>query len=369
MLLSCNRNRRADLTGRIRVEDEYTDGPGYAQKVRDGREDDAEGQPPFCQACLHGWGSDFASEFQCAVRSEEVVMASQQFEMSFQPFCSLSVAEGSTAEVGRALPDGQVQPFDVGSIQLPRILGSVPRLIPTPGRTNPCSPLHADHAIILSFLDDLAVQASYPEEAPDDLPIELESVSSDQGEIGSRGQIGKFSKQGERVAIAPFANNSRGPEPRPDFDGSKDPNGRMPMASDHSPDFVGLQFADMDLGDPLVVESATGGSGFLQPVINSVPSDLLDSGDRRFVHTLNTKSGDFIESSTAMLKSMIDCSQVSAEGLAAKLASESVVLAPAGCVESKTNSHSQSGFGLWKALAFGQRRRFMVLGPVRQQIW
>ena len=75
-------------------------------------------------------------------------MASEQFEMVFQPFCSPSVAEGSTTEVGRALPDGQVQPFDVGSIQLARILRIAPHLIPTPSRAQPGFPLHSYHAII-----------------------------------------------------------------------------------------------------------------------------------------------------------------------------------------------------------------------------
>ncbi len=65
----------------VGVNDEHTDGPDQAQKVLDGREDIAERQPLLGQACLHRRGSDFASKLQCTMRSEKVVMASQQLQM------------------------------------------------------------------------------------------------------------------------------------------------------------------------------------------------------------------------------------------------------------------------------------------------
>jgi hypothetical protein len=205
--------------------------------------------------------------------------------------------------------------------------------------------LHSDHAIISSFLDDLTVQASHAKDSPDNLPIELESVRSDQGEMTSRRPSAKLSKQGERVAIAASADNRRRPKARPDFDGSEDPDRRMPIATNHSSDLIHLQFADWDLCNPLIVESATGGSGFLQPAIHRVPSNLLDSGNRGFVYTLDAESGDFIEGSSAMLEAVIDRAPVPAESPAAHLASEPTAFAPAGWVKTKTNDHSQRGFG------------------------
>ena len=116
------------------------------------------------------------------------------------------------------------------------------------------------------------------------------------------------------------------------------------MATNHSSDLVHLQFADWDLRDFLLVESATGGGGFLQPAIHRVPGNLLDSGNRGFIHALGAESGDFIEGSSAMLEAVIDSAPVPAERPAAHLASEPTAFAPAGWVETKTNDHSPRGF-------------------------
>lgn len=221
-----------------------------------------------------------------------------------------------------------------------RILRGTPHLIPPPRCTDPGFPLYTNHAIIPSFLDDLTVQASCAKKASNDLPIKFKSVGRDQRDIVPIGPGAKLSKQGERVAIAAFANNGRRPESRPDFDGSEDPNSRIPIATDHSTDLIRLQLPDLDLGDPSMVESATGSSGFLQPAVYRVPGNLLDSGNRGFIHALDAESGNLIERSSAMLKSVIDCSPVPAEGPAAHLASEPTAAAPAGWVESKTNNHS-----------------------------
>ncbi len=160
----------------------------------------------------------------------------------------------------------------------------------------------------------------------------------------SRRPSAKLSKQGEHVAIAASAGNCRRPEARPDFNTSEDPDRRMPMATNHSSDLVHLQFADWDLRDFLLVESATGGGGFLQPAIHRVPGNLLDSGNRGFIHALGAESGDFIEGSSAMLEAVIDSAPVPAERPAAHLASEPTAFAPAGWVETKTNDHSPRGF-------------------------
>jgi len=176
-------------------------------------------------------------------------MASQQLQMILQPLPSPSVTEGPTMQERRALPKGQVQPLDVRSVQLPRILRSAPHLIPPPRRTDPGFPLHTNYTILPALLDNLTIQARSPEKSSNNLPIELESVGCDQGEMVSRRPGTEFSEQGERVAITSFANNRRRPEARPDFDGSEDPN-RMPIATDHSADLIGLQFLNVELRDP-----------------------------------------------------------------------------------------------------------------------
>jgi hypothetical protein len=267
-------------------------------------------------------------------------MASQQLQMVFQSLRTARVTKTPATQVCRALPDGQVQAFDVGSIQLARILGVLPSLLPTPSRTQPGFSLHSDHAIISSFLDDLAVQASCPKESPEHLPIELETIGSDQRDVVSIGPGAKVSKQGEGVPIAPLSHNGGRPEARPNFNGSKDPNRRLLFATDQSADLIGLQFADLDFGDSLMIEQTTGGSGLFQPAIHSIPGNLLDPGDGRLVHTLDTQSGNLIEPSPAMLEAVINSVAVPAKSPATPPATESSAFSPVGLVESKTNKHS-----------------------------
>ena len=247
-----------------------------------------------------------------------------------------------------------------------RILRVSPCRIPAPRRTRPGFSLHFDYTIISAFLDDLAVQASCPKESPDNLPIELEPVGSDQWDLASIGPGAKISKQSKCVPITPLPNNGRRPEARPSLDGSKDPNRRLLFATDQRADLIGLQFADSDLGDPFMVESTTRGSSFFQPAIHRVPRDLLDSGDGGLVHTLDTQSGNLIEHGSAMLKAVIDRAAVPAEGNTTTLASESSALSPASFVESKTNNHGQRGIGLCQALLIWTAETFHGFEPVAE---
>src|ERR1035437_4958938 len=141
-------------------------------------------------------------------------MTAQQIQMIFQPLLPPRMTKASTTQVSRALPDGQVQAFNVGRIQLARILRIAPHLIPTPSRTEAGFPLHFDHAIISPFLDDLAVYAGCSKESPDNLPIEFESVGCDQRHVVSIAAGADVSKQGEGVPIAPLSNNGGRPEAR-----------------------------------------------------------------------------------------------------------------------------------------------------------
>src|SRR5665811_1495562 len=197
-------------------------------------------------------------------------MAAQQLQMIFQPPRTPRMTKAPATEVCRALPDGQVQAFDVGSIQLTRILRIAPPLIPTPSRTEAGFPLHTYHAIISPFLDNLAVYASCSKESQDNLPIELEPIGSNQRDVVSIAAGAKVSKQGECVPITPLSNNGGRPEARPYFDGSKDPNRRLIFAADQRADLVRLQFTDSNLGDLFMVESTTRDSGLFQPAIHSI---------------------------------------------------------------------------------------------------
>lgn len=69
---------------------------------------------------------------------------------------------------------------------------------------------------------------------------------------------------------------------------------------------IGLQFADLDPRDPLMVEAATRVSSPFQPAIHRVPGKLLDSGYRGFVRTLDAESGDLVKGFTAVMESMVE---------------------------------------------------------------
>jgi len=137
-------------------------------------------------------------------------MAAQEFEMIFQPLLPPGVTKAPTTQVCRALPDGQVQPFNVGRVELARVLRIAPHLIPTPSRTEAGFPLHFYHAIISPFLNDLAVYAGCPKESSDNLPIEPEPIGSDQRHVVSIVAGTDVSKQCEGISIAPLTNDGEG---------------------------------------------------------------------------------------------------------------------------------------------------------------
>jgi len=203
--------------------------------------------------------------------------------MIFQSFCSPCVAEGSAVQVGRPLSDGQVQSFDVGGVQLPRILGITPEFVPSPRCTGSGFPLNTYDAICSPFLDDLAEQAGRPKDSLNNLSIEFESIGGDQWNPSRFYSGENILEEGERVAIGPLTNDRRRPETRPYLDGSEDPNRWMPIAADHRADLLNLQFTNADLGNHSMVESTTRHSSFLQPAIHGIPSNLMDSANRRFV--------------------------------------------------------------------------------------
>ena len=95
----------------------------------------------------------------------------------------------------------------------------------------------------------------------------------------------------------------------------------MLFVTDHIADLIGLQFADLDPRDPLMVEAATRVSGPFQPAIHRVPGKLLDSGYRGFVSTLGAESGHLVKGFTAVMESMVEYPAVSTVSFPATLES------------------------------------------------
>ena len=116
-------------------------------------------------------------------------------------------------------------------------------LFQSPSNPNHRSPLHLHDAIVPTRLDDLAIHAGWPKDLPDGFFIELESVRSNQRSIFEIHSVGNVLEEGQRVAVAASADHSRRPKPRPDLDGSEDPD-RLLLTPDDGSDLVCLKLGD-----------------------------------------------------------------------------------------------------------------------------
>jgi hypothetical protein len=99
VLLGSDGTHKAQVRGQRNPANEDANDLIKAQKCRDGCEYITERQPFFGQACLRGRSSDFASKLQRTMRSEEVVMASQQLNVIFQSLGTARVTEAATTQV------------------------------------------------------------------------------------------------------------------------------------------------------------------------------------------------------------------------------------------------------------------------------
>ena len=152
-------------------------------------------------------------------------------------------------------------------------------------------------------------------------------------------------EEGECVPVAPPPDDDRRPKSRPDFDRGEDPD-RLLLAPDDGSDLVSLEFRNGKSSNVSIVESTTIVRCFFEPAGYGIPSNLLDSGNRGFVHTLDAESSDFIEGSSAMLEAVIDGAPIPAESPATAFAAEPLTFSPASRVETGSNDHFRSSFGL-----------------------
>ena len=118
------------------------------QRNRRRQEDVSKGEPSRRQTSLHSRSSDLTSELQSSVRSDEVVIATEQLQMLIEPLRRASVGKRSSRKVCRALPDGQIQPLDERRVQCRRVLGVVERVFESPRGSVQRSPFDLDDAIV-----------------------------------------------------------------------------------------------------------------------------------------------------------------------------------------------------------------------------
>ena len=159
-----------------------------------------ERESPRGEAGLHRRSPSLSPKLQRAVRADEVVVASQELEMVVELVLGASMRERSPSQIGRALSDGQIQPFDERRVQGRRVLGVGERLGEPPRRAQAGSAFNFDDAIVSSRLQHLAIQNRGTKDTTDDFLIELESVGDDQGQPLDIHAVHDGAHKRERVA-------------------------------------------------------------------------------------------------------------------------------------------------------------------------
>ena len=189
------------------------------------------------------------------------------------------MGERSPRQIGRALADGQIHPFNERRVQCRRVLGVVESFFEPPRRAHPRSSFDLNDAVVSARLEHLAVENRWTEDATDDLLVEIKSVGDDQGtcrELHARRDV---ARERPRVPVASPPDDGRRPETRPHLNRRKNPRGAH-LATGERTDLVGLQLFDDEAGDPAVVESTTHGGGPVEPAGDGVPGQPFDPGDR-----------------------------------------------------------------------------------------
>ena len=88
----------------------------------------------------------------------------------------------------------------------------------------------------------------------------------------------------------------------------------------------------------------------MEPAIDGIAGDLLDTSDRRLVQAFDAEGGDLIEGRATMLQSIVRRPGVGAEGLTASLATVATTPSPFPPVEAVTDDSCGSGVSRQRAV-------------------
>ena len=224
--------------------------------------------------------------------------------MFFELFLRARMGERSPRQIGRALADGQIHPFNERRVQCRRVLGVVEPFCEPPRCAHPLSSFDLNDAIVSSRLEHLAVESRGTKDATDDLLVEIESVGDDQGKTLDIHAVRDVAQKSERVSVASSSGHRRRPEPRPHLDGDEDL--RWPrLAADEGANFIGLELLDDEAGQPALVEATAHVGCMLKPSSDGVPGNSLDPSNRGNADTLDSESHHRVESSSSMLETVV----------------------------------------------------------------
>jgi hypothetical protein len=95
----------------------FDDGDKNTQRDAVRCEDVTQGQSCARQTGLHGWRPGFAPASQRPVRSDEVVMATREFDVAAEQVGAMGVAGRAPPQVRRRLPNREVEALDERGVQ------------------------------------------------------------------------------------------------------------------------------------------------------------------------------------------------------------------------------------------------------------
>ena len=236
--------------------------------------------------------------------------------MFFELVLRARMGERSPRQIGRALSDGEIHPFNERRVQCRRVLGVGEPCFEPPRRAYPLSSVDLNDAIVSSRLEHLVEENRWTKDATDDLLIEIKSVGGDQGtgrELHARRDV---AHERPRVPVAAPPDDGRRPEARPHLNRRKNPRGpRLPTGE--RADLVGLKLFDDEASTPALAKSTTHGGGSFEPAGDGVPGQPFDPGDRGQANALDSERDDGVERRAPMLETVVGCAVRRRERLSA----------------------------------------------------
>ena len=117
-----------------------------------------------------------------------------------------------SSQVGRTLPNGEIQTLDERRVHRRGILRARERVVKSPDGADHRPSVDPHHAIMASGLDHLRVERCGAKHPTDPLPVELKSIRDDHGTCGERHPRRHVANKCQGVLVAASSDDGRRPE-------------------------------------------------------------------------------------------------------------------------------------------------------------
>jgi hypothetical protein len=149
-----------------------------ASKMRR-HEDHPEGPRPGCDPCLHRRCSCDATDLQSAMRANEVVIVTQQFEVVGETLRAPAMTRRLALQISTASADRQIQPFDKGGVNDLGVLSVHQRGVELIGHPTAKRSRYTCNSVLSPLLDDLAVDTGPRKKLSNGSAVVLETIGGD----------------------------------------------------------------------------------------------------------------------------------------------------------------------------------------------